>query len=112
MSGWTVSKKRRVQQQISDRDGGSFCHYCKIELAIDNELPLKGTLIETDDPDLGPITTYSLPQHIKHAFIEHKHPRHLGGTDDLDNLVLACRWCNGKKGTTPYAEYIAKEQSP
>ena len=31
--------------------------------------------------------------------MDHLHPRYLGGTDDLDNLVPACRICNHYKKT-------------
>ena len=30
--------------------------------------------------------------------MEHLHPEALGGTDDEENLWLACRLCNGSKG--------------
>jgi hypothetical protein len=30
--------------------------------------------------------------------IDHVHPASLGGSDDIDNLVLACRPCNSRKG--------------
>jgi hypothetical protein len=31
--------------------------------------------------------------------IEHIHPLFLGGTNDLENLALACQGCNGPKST-------------
>lgn len=31
--------------------------------------------------------------------VDHLHPRYLGGTDDLDNLVPACQLCNRYKVT-------------
>jgi 5-methylcytosine-specific restriction endonuclease McrA len=33
--------------------------------------------------------------------IDHVKPRALGGGDQLENLVLACRNCNGKKADKP-----------
>lgn len=30
---------------------------------------------------------------------DHVIPRSLGGSDDMDNLVAACRSCNSRKGT-------------
>jgi 5-methylcytosine-specific restriction endonuclease McrA len=30
--------------------------------------------------------------------LEHIKPRHHGGTDDVENLALACRCCNNEKG--------------
>lgn len=37
--------------------------------------------------------------------IDHVHPRHLGGTDDIDNLVPACRRCNHYKKTFSIDEF-------
>ena len=36
--------------------------------------------------------------------IEHIIPKAKGGTDDEENLWLACRLCNGYKGTQTHAE--------
>ena len=38
--------------------------------------------------------------------IEHRTPRARGGTDDPDNLVLACPSCNAEKGTLTEAEFV------
>lgn len=35
---------------------------------------------------------------VSRATIEHILPRNHGGTDDLDNLALACARCNNEKG--------------
>ena len=37
-------------------------------------------------------------QPISRATIEHIIPRHHGGTDDVENLALACARCNTEKG--------------
>ena len=37
--------------------------------------------------------------------IDHVHPRHLGGTDDVGNLVPACRRCNHYKKTFSVEEF-------
>lgn len=31
--------------------------------------------------------------------VDHVHPQYKGGSDDIDNLVPACRACNFRKGT-------------
>ena len=77
-----------------------------MELVIEDELPIKGTLVEWDSPTLGHIRAFSLPNNIQEAFIDHKHPKYLGGTDELDNLVFACCQCNGRKSAIPYDDYI------
>jgi 5-methylcytosine-specific restriction endonuclease McrA len=35
------------------------------------------------------------------ATIEHLTPKSQGGTDDLANLVLACKLCNSSRGNRP-----------
>jgi len=116
---WTSSRKRQIQRQLSERDGGSFCHYCDIELAIQDEMPTKGSFFEYDNSwdcqigeDILPLWQkssgyYILPSHIKPAVIEHKTPLILGGSNHLDNLVLACMMCNSRKCAIPYKEYMA-----
>lgn len=44
----------------------------------------------------------------KNRQLDHIIPVASGGTNDADNLVVACRTCNRKKGKTPYADYINK----
>lgn len=38
-----------------------------------------------------------VPLDDKSATIDHKHPRALGGSGEIENLVVACRQCNGQK---------------
>ncbi len=37
-------------------------------------------------------------QPLSNATLEHILPRHHGGTDDLENLAIACDRCNAQKG--------------
>lgn len=37
--------------------------------------------------------------------VDHKQPRSRGGTDDLDNLVTACKHCNTQKRDKTAEEY-------
>jgi hypothetical protein len=60
-----------VRGALIQRDG-SICAYCRVPLG-------KGT---------GNNTT-----------LDHRVPRSAGGSDDIDNLVLACRPCNTLKGS-------------
>jgi hypothetical protein len=39
--------------------------------------------------------------------IDHIHPRAKGGTDRVDNLTLACRPCNQRKGTQNAADFVS-----
>lgn len=41
--------------------------------------------------------------------IEHVHPHSRGGSNSVNNLVVACRSCNEKKGNKSLAEFLAKK---
>jgi hypothetical protein len=41
---------------------------------------------------------------------DHVIPRHLGGPDTLDNLVCACRLCNGAAWGRKFASFEAKQR--
>jgi len=56
---------------------GNWCHYCECDLDEANRT------------------------------VDHKQPKSRGGTNVPDNLVLACRDCNGDKAHLTYREYQA-----
>lgn len=43
------------------------------------------------------------------ATMDHVIPRHLGGTDDVDNLTLACEKCNRGKGNIGPVKFALRE---
>ena len=96
---------------LSLRDG-KICHYCGNDLyfAHDNMME-NGEYVEMDG------VTYLLvdmPKDYKYhlATIDHKIPRSSGGSNDWDNLVLACLFCNCQKGVKSYEDYkITKERA-
>lgn len=69
-------QRRKLRELIFKRDGGHFinsikygvCHYCK-------------SVLELDDLTL-----------------DHVIPKSQGGSDNVDNLVIACAYCNTRKG--------------
>lgn len=42
--------------------------------------------------------------------VEHYVPRSLGGTDDMNNLVMACHDCNNKRGTLEVEEFMSYKE--
>lgn len=92
MTRGSVSGKKAAQ--IARRDGGWKCHYCGRELITDRELYVR----YQDNPQSE--------EFGRLAVVDHVVPKSKGGSDSLNNLVLACRTCNGKKGTKDRDEFI------
>ena len=69
-------------KKLIQRDG-TRCHYCGVELV------------------------FSHPIHAKITYtVDHIQPVSKGGTDALENLVLACRSCNSTKRDKDYGEFV------
>ena len=101
MSGRNYIK--RFGRSIADRDGWS-CYYCGV------------SLVPVDTPTNDP-RYYDGSRHHKNgvpypragyasASIDHVIPVSKGGTNDLDNLVLACHRCNARKRATDAADFM------
>lgn len=69
----TRTLRQLLMTAVVLRDG-TLCHYCQ-----------------------GP-TLLTYKGHPQRRTLDHVLPQSFGGTDDLDNLVLACQSCNSKKG--------------
>jgi 5-methylcytosine-specific restriction endonuclease McrA len=65
----------RIVRRLMERDG-RHCYWCRVEFRGD-ELPT----------------------------IEHVVPKSYGGSNHLHNLVLACDWCNQKRGVMTPREF-------
>lgn len=48
------------------------------------------------------------PDNYRAMTIEHLLPQSLGGTDDSDNLALACQSCNSHRQSFPVAEWVRR----
>lgn len=77
------AKRKKIINILLERDGNR-CHYCGKEMC-DN-----GTGEHFVNDGIS---------------IDHITPTSQGGTDDLINLILACRRCNVKKGIMSYHEF-------
>lgn len=81
-SGEDRAEMRRLARTMLVNRDGCGCHYCEREL----------NLVD--------------PSHFMYATFEHVNPRFYGGTDHLENLVLACGNCNQMRQHVPYEEYM------
>lgn len=81
------SEHYRKVARLIERDG-MLCHYCGQELSWDN-------------------SSYR-PDGLS---VDHIIPLKKGGSSRMENLVLACRRCNGKKSTKDYDEFILTIQT-
>jgi 5-methylcytosine-specific restriction endonuclease McrA len=70
------------------RDGPA-CHYCGVPTLRSGEL-------DYDEPH----------SYAREATVDHRTPTNRGGTDELWNLVVACRGCNTRKNKRPYLDYV------
>lgn len=79
------SFRRQLIEQIVAETGNALCHYCKIECRLSFSSEYKNS-----------------------ATVDHKIPKSKGGTNDRENLVLACNECNNAKGDRSYEDFIAR----
>lgn len=71
------------RDRLAKKQGG-LCFYCSVTL--------------TPAKDTGHLPT--------DASIDHVVPRHHGGSNSPDNMVVACCQCNRTKGDRPMAEFL------
>lgn len=71
-----------LAEQIARRDGGFYCAYCSTPLMGSPEVPRTN--------------------------IDHVIPKALGGSNKIENLVLACAPCNRAKGALTVEEFIGR----
>jgi 5-methylcytosine-specific restriction endonuclease McrA len=83
-------------QRIAERDGGWRCHYCNQALAH----PGQPGSCRSDWRGHWHPNGHCWP-HKDHVI-----PRAAGGSNRLDNLVLACGPCNQAKHALSYLEFI------
>ena len=79
------SLTKRFANKIAERDDGWFCHYCGCQLVYGKKSKMGN---DPNDP-WWPV-------------LDHVIPSSNGGTDNIENLVLACPPCNNKKGARSY----------
>lgn len=95
-----MSRKRRRGRRnlrgllnlIAERDG-EHCHWCRCATV---RVP----------------SFHSGPLKDNHATVDHIIPRYAGGTDDLNNLVLACNRCNNCREDSRPPKWLAPERMP
>lgn len=88
---------RRHARTIAARDGWR-CHYCGIPL--DPDIRTTHSFKRIGGRSIATMPTWPV--------VDHKVPRCDGGTDLIDNLLLACSNCNNMKGRKSYERYMAE----
>jgi 5-methylcytosine-specific restriction endonuclease McrA len=68
-------------------DAGKMCHYC------DRPLAKPGT-------KMG-----------KNTHFDHIVPQAKGGSHDLDNLVVCCKYCNREKAAKSYEQFLEEKRA-
>jgi hypothetical protein len=89
------------QVACAERDGGWFCHYCGCPLA-GAATPEK--LVRYWMNDGWSISINPKYRSTHWVNLDHVVPRCRGGSNELENLVLACGQCNSRKGTKLLSE--------
>lgn len=92
-------KRKKLINSLIERDGLK-CHYCAYDLIDARGL----TVISYSLSNVwgmtalvdGQVREFYGPRD-RYPTIDHVIPVSKGGTDDLENLVIACRKCNSKK---------------
>ena len=95
-----ISRNREQLMTLVLRGDGLLCHYCKRRL-----YPASCRRVQKCNYRQGGRRGYFVSMPVKREFwatIDHKEPRILGGTDDENNLVIACSSCNSLKHVMPY----------
>jgi 5-methylcytosine-specific restriction endonuclease McrA len=102
---------QRFGKKLAKRGDDWVCHYCEKPLVPLNAYEhdkryyyLDG--IETLHDGMVKEHWRTKPE-FGYPSIDHIVTRVEGGTDDLDNLVLACWGCNTERNKTPYADFMA-----
>jgi 5-methylcytosine-specific restriction endonuclease McrA len=101
-------KRAELMRQLADGEGWR-CHYCHKPLVPHGEEEAYcASRFEPHGKTGELIKIYSIPQGYSSPYLDHKVPQHLGGTHEIENLVLACDVCNSKKSYRhTYEEFYA-----
>jgi hypothetical protein len=84
-----------VEAQLKARPLSRHCYYCDCSLAL-----------EEDDVVVTPWGAIYVRPGLELPTTDHRLPVSRGGTDALENLVLACRSCNSAKGAKTVEEFF------
>lgn len=102
-----MSLLNKYGAKLAKRDGGWYCFYCHYPLVriLSNGL---------FDPDCVKCRSYGpidiCTEKIGYTFpsIDHRIPKSKGGKHNIENLVLACQICNGRKHIRAESEFREK----
>lgn len=90
----------KLQELVGERDGWT-CHYCGVMLVPSTYHYLEATplkqVVESGSPNEVWAKKRLSKRGTLYATIDHVIPHSKGGSDEPDNLVLSCSYCNSNK---------------
>jgi 5-methylcytosine-specific restriction endonuclease McrA len=103
--------KHRRMRVLAQRDGWQ-CFYCHAVLMPIDDRDQYAYYHRDDRDQKVSVAGYRLPDTITWPTLDHKVPTAAGGTDETENLVLACGRCNTLKGYTHTHEDFYTRMEP
>jgi hypothetical protein len=93
----------RFADKLAARDGGHVCRYCGVKIV---RRPYES------HPEDCYHTGYGVAPADGYAFgqIDHVIPKSRGGSNKIDNLVLACGKCNASKNARTPEEWAVRDE--
>lgn len=97
---WYGAFNHARQHALVERDG-SLCTYCGVELILWCD-PRRVYVEQNIDGS----PKYKAPEDLRFATTDHIIPRSRGGTEEMENVCLACPRCNSKKADKLLEEWV------
>ena len=106
---------KRVGPELARRDGGYKCAYCGVALVPPGVARTDPAYYQPSnqahyDPHLRKRVYTELKAGFAQGTVDHVLAQECGGSDALDNLVLACKTCNTVKKHHPVEAFKERGQ--
>lgn len=110
---WKQKEYRRMKsKKYREKRGKQYVQVCNLKRRLQTiglSLATIQLVYEDNIKRYGTLTCYLClnPVVFGQDSLEHKMPLSRGGTNEYNNLAVACRGCNNKKNTKTYEEFIS-----